>query len=505
MAEILSLFSGLAGGVGAVLSLSILPFLLIGVFLGVTIGAIPGLTGSMLIALSLPATFFLTPEQAMALLVAEYVGSVSGGLISATLLRMPGTPASVMTTLDGYPMATAGRPGRALGLGTLSSLVGGLVSWGFLVLLAMPLAAFAIHFGPWEYFALALLALLLISAVREGSMIKALLSGFLGVLLAMPGEDPSIGMPRLTFGIPSIEAGFSMLPVLVGVYAISQVFSDVTGQEGKAEKTGAINVIPIQVIDLIRHGRNLFRSSVIGTFVGILPGVGANIGSVLSYLVAKNVSKESEKFGKGSEEGIVASEAGNNATVGGALIPLISLGIPGSIADAFLMSAMIIHGITPGPLLFTTNASLVYVIMGAALIANIAMFGVMIGLIRYLRRLTDIPHSLLLPPILVFCVVGSFALNNRLFDVWVMLGCGALGFLMSKARVPLAPFVIGFVLAPIAEAKLRTALMISGGSYLPVIERPVAVVLLLMCVLLLVLPTIKSLRLKRSNQAPTRK
>lgn len=496
MSEILPVIFGLGEGIGVVFSFSILPLLLIGVFLGVAIGAIPGLTGSMLIALSLPATFFLTPEQAMALLVAEYVGSVSGGLISATLLRMPGTPASVMTTLDGYPMAAAGQPGRALGLGTLASLTGGLISWLFLVLLAMPLAAFAIHFGPWEYFALALLALLLISAVREGSMVKALLSGLLGVLLAMPGEDPSIGMPRLTFGIPSLEAGFSMLPVLVGVYAISQVFSDVTGREEKPAKTGSVNKIPIQLLDLIRHGRNLFRSSVIGTFVGILPGVGANIGSVLSYLVAKNVSNNPEKFGKGSEEGIVASEAGNNATIGGALIPLISLGIPGSIADAFLMSAMVIHGITPGPLLFTTNASLVYVIMGSALIANLAMFGIMIWLIRYLRRLTEIPLSLLLPPILVFCVVGSFALNNRLFDVWVMLGCGALGFLMSKARVPPAPFVIGFVLAPIAEAKLRTALMISGGSYSAVFERPVAVALLAMCVLLLVLPAIKSRRAK---------
>lgn len=496
MNEVVSIITGLGGGISAVLSLSLLPILLVGVFLGVTIGAIPGLTGSMLIALSLPVTFFLTPEQAMALLVAEYVGSVSGGLISATLLRMPGTPASVMTTLDGYPLAASGQPGRALGLGTLSSLVGGLISWSFLVLLAMPLAAFAIHFGPWEYFALALMALLLISAVREGSMIKALLSGLLGVLLAMPGEDPSIGMPRLTFGIPSMEAGFSMLPVLVGVYAISQVFSDVTEQSGKVEKTGVVNVIPIKLIDFIQHGRNLFRSSVIGTFVGILPGVGANIGSVLSYLVAKNVSKDSAKFGKGSEEGIVASEAGNNATVGGALIPLISLGIPGSIADAFLMSAMVIHGITPGPLLFTTNSSLVYVIMSAALLANLAMFVIMIGLIRYLRRLTDIPHSILLPPILVFCIVGSFALNNRLFDVWVMLGCGALGYIMSKARVPLAPFVIGFVLAPIAEAKLRTALMISGGSYLQVFERPVAVGLLSICLLLLLFPSIRFLRSK---------
>jgi putative tricarboxylic transport membrane protein len=252
----------------------------------------------------------------------------------------------------------------------------------------------------------------------------------------------------------------------------------------------------IRMSDFIRHKFNLFRSAMIGTLVGILPGVGANIGSVLSYLVAKKVSKKPEKFGNGSEEGIIASEAGNNATVGGALIPLISLGIPGSIADAFLMSAMVIHGITPGPMLFTTNANLVYVIMGAMLLANVVMFGVMLGLIRYLRRLTDIPVSLLLPPILVFCVIGSFALNNRMFDVWVMIGCGALGIMMSKARIPLAPFVIGFVLAPVAEAKFRTALMISGGDYLAVLERPVALGLLVLCALMLLMPLFKWMRNK---------
>lgn len=496
MSEIHEILSGLIGGVGVVLTLSVLPYLLIGVILGVTVGAIPGLTGSMLIALSLPATFFMSAEQAMTLLISEYVGSVSGGLISATLLRMPGTPASVMTTLDGYPMAAKGQPGRALGLGTMASLVGGLISWIFLIMLAMPLASVAVQFGPWEYFSMALLALLLISAVREGSMAKALLSGLLGVMLALPGEDPSIGMPRLTFGIPMLEAGFSMLPVLVGVYAISQVASDIIGGGARVESPERVNSMSIRMSDFIRHKFNLFRSAMIGTLVGILPGVGANIGSVLSYLVAKKVSKKPEKFGNGSEEGIIASEAGNNATVGGALIPLISLGIPGSIADAFLMSAMVIHGITPGPMLFTTNANLVYVIMGAMLLANVAMFGVMLGLIRYLRRLTDIPVSLLLPPILVFCVIGSFALNNRMFDVWVMIGCGALGIMMSKARIPLAPFVIGFVLAPVAEAKFRTALMISGGDYLAVLERPVALGLLVLCALMLLMPLFKWMRNK---------
>jgi len=496
--DILNIISGLGGGIWHVLTPMTFPYLLGGVFLGIIVGAIPGLTGSMLIALSLPATFFLTPEQAMVLLVSEYVGSISGGLISATLLRMPGTPASVMTTLDGYPMAKNGQPGRALGLGTLSSFFGGMVSWVFLVLLTIPLAAAAVHFGPWEFFTLVLLALVLISAVGDGSVIRALISGLLGVLLALPGEDPSVGMPRLTLGIDSFEGGFSLLPVLVGVYAISQIIGDMLNADSRPKSSVHVNKVTIKFNDLIKHGSNLIRSSVIGTFVGILPGVGANIGSVLAYLVAKTTSKTPEKFGTGAEEGIVAAEAGNNSTVGGALIPLISLGIPGSIADAFLMGAMIIHGITPGPLLFSTNADLVYVIMGATLIANIVMFILMMGLIRYIRRVADIPIYQLLPPILIFCVVGSFALNNRMFDVWIMVACGILGFLMERAKIPLAPFVIGFVLAPIAEAKLRTALQISGGSYMPILDRPIAMGLVVFSVVLLLLPVWGHFKRKRT-------
>lgn len=495
--DILGTLAGLGGGIGNVLALATLPYLLVGVFLGITVGAIPGLTGSMLIALSLPVTFFLTPEQAMVLLVSEYVGSVSGGLISATLLRMPGTPASVMTTLDGYPMAQRGEPGRALGLGTLSSFVGGIVSWMFLVALALPLAEAAVHFGPWEFFGLTLLALMLISFVGEGSTVRALLSGLLGVLLALPGEDPSVGMPRLTFSMPSMEGGFALLPVLVGIYAVSQIVSDMLRADTKAETIGEVNRVSAGFADVRTHGGNLARSSVIGTLVGILPGVGANIGSVLAYLVAKITSKTPEKFGSGAEEGVVAAEAGNNATVGGALIPLISLGIPGSIADAFLMGAMIIHGITPGPLLFSTNGGLVYVIMAACLLANIAMFAMMMGLIRYVQKVATIPIFLLLPPILVFCVVGSFALNNRVFDIWVMVGCGVLGFVMERARIPLAPFVIGFVLAPIAEANLRTALMISGGNYASILDRPVAVGLIVACALLLMTPLFARLLRRR--------
>lgn len=500
--DILNIISGLGGGLWHVLTPTTLPYLLGGVFLGIIVGAIPGLTGSMLIALSLPATFFLTPEQAMVLLVSEYVGSISGGLISATLLRMPGTPASVMTTLDGYPMAKKGQPGRALGLGTLSSFVGGMVSWVFLVLLTIPLAAAAVHFGPWEFFTLVLLALVLISAVGDGSTIRALISGLLGVLIALPGEDPSVGMPRLTLGIDSFEGGFSLLPVLVGVYAISQIIGDMLCADSRPKSAVQVNKVAIKFNDLIKHGTNLLRSSVIGTFVGILPGVGANIGSVLAYLVAKTTSKTPEKFGTGAEEGIIAAEAGNNSTVGGALIPLISLGIPGSIADAFLMGAMIIHGITPGPLLFSTNADLVYVIMGATVIANIVMFIMMMGLIRYIRRVADIPIYQLLPPILIFCVVGSFALNNRMFDVWVMVACGMLGFLMERAKIPLAPFVIGFVLAPIAEAKLRTALQISGGSYMPILDRPIALGLVVCCVVLLLLPVWGYFKRKRHAAGP---
>jgi putative tricarboxylic transport membrane protein len=448
----------------------------LGVSLGIIVGAIPGLSGSMLITMTVPLTFFMgSSYDALILLVAMYVGSISGGLISATLLRMPGTPAAIMTTLDGYPMAQSGRVGRALGLGITASFVGGVISWVFLIGLSPTLAIWATYFGPWEYFTLVLMALVLIASLTQGSMIKGLLAGFLGMLASMPGVDPSTGMLRLTFGFNSWAGGFNLLPVLLGVFVVSQVLKYIIEAERPVTRIAASNRgMFMTLADWKRQATNMIRSSVIGTWIGILPGIGASIGSICAYTAAKNMSKTPEKFGTGFDDGIVASEAANNATIGGALVPLVTMGIPGSVIDAILIGALLMHNLQPGPLLFVTDPEVPYTIISTHLIANLMMLAVMLVSVKWISKLILVPTAYLMPVILMFCLVGAYSLQNQPFDVWVTLAFGVLGFVLERIKVPLAPFVIGFILAGLAESELRSGLMASAGSIEPLFTRPIS-------------------------------
>jgi len=461
----------------------------LGTALGITVGAIPGLTGAMVIALTLPLTYSMDAGEAMMLLVGMYVGSISGGLITATLLRMPGTPASVMTTLDGYPLAKSGQPGRALGLGIMASFVGGMVSWVFLISLSRPMADLSTKFGPFEFFSLVMMALVLIASVGGASISRSLFSGLLGILCAMPGVAEATGEVRMTFGFEELNGGLKLLPVLIGLFAVSQVITEVLRLGQPLERVAVSNqsLMP-GASDWRTHSGNMLRSSLIGTWIGILPGIGANIGSVTAYSTARTFSKKPEDFGHGSEEGIIASESANNATVGGALIPLVAMGIPGSVIDAILLGALVLHGLQPGPQLFRQNPTLIYTIMGTYFIANIFMFVFLVVAARYIARLVDVPRAFLIPVILTFCVVGSYALGNRFFDVWIMLLFGLVGFQLERWTIPLAPFVIGFVLGPVAEKNLCAGLMSSGGSWLPLVTRPMSVVFLLLSAALLIIP-----------------
>lgn len=466
-------------------------FILLGTALGIFVGAIPGLTGVMLIALVLPLTYTMDSHLALTLLIAIYVGAISGGMVTSTLLRMPGTPASIVTTFDGYPMAKKGQPERALGLGVMASFVGGLISWGFLILLAKPIAKLSLNFGPWEYFTLVLMALVLIATIGGKSLSKSLFAGFLGILLSMPGMAAATGQTRLTFNLPELNDGFKLLPVLIGLFAVNQIFREIINSR-KTSKAPAIHTTgaKIRLKDFAQHGVNMVRSSIIGTWIGLLPGIGANIGSVTAYSVAKSTSKEPEKFGTGHEDGVVAAESANNATIGGALIPLVAMGIPGSVVEAVLLGALIVHGLQPGPRLFTESPSMVYTIMGATIMANFAMAAIMLVSMRFLAKLAKIPLPYLMPLILAFCIIGSFALNNRVFDIWVMLGFGLLGFLLESKNIPLAPFVIGFVLGPIAEENLTIALL----SETPIFTRPISIVFIAVAVFMLLLPIFKKMR-----------
>jgi|TARA_B110000208_G_C11793980_1_gene438766 putative tricarboxylic transport membrane protein len=492
------------GSLGTAISQIFTPWtffmLFVGTSLGIVVGAIPGMTGAMLIALTLPLTFYMEPFNAIILLIAMYVGAISGGLITATLLRMPGTPAAIMTTFDGYPMARGGNPGRALGLGITASFVGGLVSWVALLTITKPLSILATRFGPFEYFTLIMMAMVLIASVSEGSLKKGIVAGFFGMLISMPGVDPASGMPRLTFDYYLLNGGLKLLPVLIGVFAVSQIINDALdmGKVGKKIKMSTEGIL-MSAKDLKSQAVNLGRSSLIGTGVGILPGIGASIGSVIAYTVAKSTSKTPEKFGTGSEEGIIASEAANNATVGGALIPLIAMGIPGSVIDAILIGALMIHSIQPGPTLFLTNADIVWGMIAACLLANILMYILMTTSVKYIAGLMYLPRSFVLPVVMVFCVIGSYALNNTMFDVWVMLGFGVIGFLLERAKYPLGPFVIGFVLAPLAEEKLRSGLMMTAGDISPIVTRPMSLMFTLSAIGLLIWPFFSEWRKKRKE------
>ena len=485
--------------IGPLIELMVTPaaiaLVVIGGTLGVVVGAIPGLTGAMLIALTLPLTFGMSGEHALILLVSMYVGSVSGGLVTATLLRIPGTPASIMTTLDGYPMARRGQAGRALGLGIGASLVGGMIAWGFLVLLAGPMAEWSLAFGPFDFFSLVLVALVLVASVGSGSPTLGLFSGLLGMLIAMPGTSPATGMTRWTLGIQELDDGFKLLPVLIGLFAVNQVIRESLTWAGQPARSVSIDASSgLRLSDWRRHVLNLLRSSLIGTWVGILPGVGANVGSMMAYSAAKSASRTPERFGQGCEEGIVAAESANNATVGGALIPLIAMGIPGSVIDAILLGALVIHGLQPGPLLMQQNPLAVHTIFAALLCANLFVFALMNFSSRWIAHLTVVPRWLLVPVILSFCVVGAYALANRMFDVWVMLAFGLIGWALERCRVPLAPLVIGFVLAPIAEEHLTAGLMQSGGSITPMLTSPVSLIFCSMATATLIWTLVRSRR-----------
>jgi putative tricarboxylic transport membrane protein len=342
------------------------------------------------------------------------------------------------------------------------------------------------------------MALILISSLSEGSFLKGLSAGLLGMLVSYPGIDESSGIMRLTFGFTALEGGFNSLPVILGMFAVSQVVADALNIEGNASAIKAtMRGIFMSLRDYVVHGWNMLRSSLI--WIGILPGVGATVASIVAYTTAKNLSRKPEDFGTGSEEAIVAAESANNATTGGTLIPILTLGISGGLTDSVLLGALVIHNLQPGPLLFKNNPEIVNTIFATHIVAHLAMFALMTFGIVLFARLIQVPRAFVLPMVIVFSVLGAFGLNSRPFDIWVMLGFGLLGVLLELAKVPLAPFVVGLVLAPVAESELRSGLMASAGSFMPLIERPVACTMLVLSAGLFVWPFVRVWRGKRST------
>ena len=477
--------SEITAGILSICNLPIMALILLGTFMGIIVGAIPGLSVTMGVALFLPLTFGMDPIAGLSLLCGLYIGGTSGGLISAILLKMPGTAASVATTFDGHPMAARGEAGKALGVGIVASFFGGLISYIILMLLAPFIAKFALQFGPYEYFSIGLFSLTMIVSLSSGSLVKGVLSGMIGLILAFVGIAPITSFTRFTFGFSEVNAGFSMIPMLIGLFAVAEVLTALEDKNKPGEERAQdckIKGFGFTLNDIKGQGSNFLISTMIGTAIGILPGLGASICNILAYSVAKNRSKHPEKFGTGIVDGLIASESSNNASTGGALVPLLTLGLPGDNTTALILAGFMIHGITPGPLLFRTEGKLVYGIFAALIVANIMMLIVEYLGMRVFIRILSVPKNLLLPIVMIFCTVGAYANNNRVFDVVVMMLFGLLGYGMKKMKLPQAPIILAFILCPTVETNLRRGLMKSQGSFLPFLTSPISCIFLLIAV-----------------------
>ncbi|RKR06757.1 putative tricarboxylic transport membrane protein [Kushneria sinocarnis] len=481
----------LLSSIDQLFTLSTLLTMLIGVIAGVVAAAIPGFTITMAIVLTQPLTFQMPPLQGIATMLAVYVGGSTGGLISAALLGIPGTPSSVATTFDAYPMARNGEPGRALAIGVWASFFGAVISAIVLILAAPPLALVAVKLGAWEYFSLIVFAMTVVASLVGRSVLRGLMSGLLGLLLASIGPDPMMGIPRFTFDTDLLAAGFPFLVVLIGIFAVSQLLGEVEDADqvrhGKALIASQVSFRPLDALrETLMRPLGLLRSSLVGVFIGAVPGAGGSIANLIAYDQARRASKTPEKFGTGTAEGVVASESGNSSTAGGGLIPLIALGIPGSAVDAVLMASLMIHGISIGPRLIMDHADLVYGMFLAMFVAAFLMLAVCMTSMRLFLKVTRVPRYVIVPVVLTCCVIGAYALNNRLTDVYLLLGVGLLGYILNKLHYPLAPLVLGVILGPIAETNLRRALM-TNEDWSLFFTRPISLALLTLAVISVVM------------------
>jgi putative tricarboxylic transport membrane protein len=460
-----------------------------GTAVGIVFGGLPGLSSTSALALFTPLTFGLPPIEAIIFLIAIYNGSVYAGSLSAILVNIPGTPSAVATSLDGYPMANRGEAGRAIGIATLASVLGG--AFGLMILMAFSpmVAQLARAFGSWENAMLAFLGLTLISYVSPGSLARGLMGGVIGLLLASIGEDPITAYPRFTGGLAELGGGLHMVVLMIGLFGMSEVFAQTETplRVAVAQKIGGI-LSSFQEIST--RAAVVARSALIGTIIGVLPGAGPTIASITAYGIAKRLSRESKQYGLGCTEGIWAAESANNASVGGALVPMLTLGIPGDPMTAVLIGALMLHGLAPGPQLFTQHPDFVSSIFISFFFALI--FIVFLGLMvaRPFAKLLTVPRHIIVAVITLLCVIGAYVLQNSLFDVGIVVFAGLLGWLLKKVDIHPAPIVLGVVLGPMFETNLRRALFISEGSLLPFVTRPISLLMLIVILGVLFGPTI---------------
>lgn len=446
----------------------------LGTLLGLIFGAIPGLTSTLAIVLIMPVTFGLDPTLGLAMLTGIYIGGVSGGQISAILLNMPGTPASIATCFDGYPMAKKGLAGKALSYGIIASFIGGMLSLLALVIIAPMLGRISLKFQTYEYFLLGVFGLTIISSLTSKSLLHGIASASLGLMLAAVGSDPLSGVSRYTFGIAALDGGIGMLPAMIGLFVISEIFSQISEVDSEyVFESSAMDSMKVSLKEIFYHWKNLLRSSLIGIVIGILPGAGGTIANLLAYDQAKKYSKYPEKFGTGIPDGVIAPETANNAVTGGAFVPMLTLGIPGNSVTAILMAGLLLHGLTPGPGLFRDNITVVYSIFASLFISNIVMVILFYAfLIRFFKWALRVPKKVLLPVVVLMAVAGTYNIRYSFNDLWVLAIFTGMGFIFRRVGFPISPMILGLILGPIMESALRTGMMRSGGSIMPFFTRP---------------------------------
>ena len=445
--------------------------------LGIVVGMLPGLTATLGVALLTTLTFSMPSGEAILVLICMYVGAIYGGSRSAILLNIPGTPANAATVLDGHPLARRGEADKAMGIATAGSFLGGFIGMLLLATIAPFLAEAALRFQSYEFFWLAIFGVVIagrLTALEDP--LKGWIAGFLGLLVAMVGQEGIYSYARFAYGNTDMAGGFGLLPVLVGMFGFTEVLF-VMRQPATAVARSAMDSVIPKVREVFRYWVTIIRSGVIGTLMGLIPGVGEDMGAWVSYASARGSSKEQDKFGKGSVEGLMAAETGNNAAVPGALIPVLTLAVPGSAPAAVLLAALFIHGIRPGPLIMIEAPSFVFEVTAMVFMATLAMLVFGLLLTKPLLAVLRIPPTRLMPIIMVLCTVGAFAIASRQFDIWVMIAFGVIGYVLRTFGFPLAPLILGVVLGPILDSNLRRGLVLSGGSLEPFFSRPISIVL----------------------------
>lgn len=468
-----------------ILTLKTVLLFVIGTIVGMIVGSLPGLTTTMGIALLIPFTWGMDWVEAMVLIISFHVGGTYGGSTSAIFLNLPGTPASAATALDGYPMALRGEGGLVRGLATVQSCIGTVFA-SFLFLIAAPfLAKFSMNVGSWEYFLMALFGIVISANLSSESTIKGLISGCLGLMISVVGMDSISGHARFTFGQSELLDGFSLIAVLIGLFGINEVISSLIELRPPLKVGKLSSTIPPFSL-LKKYIPVGGRSSVIGALIGAVPGAGADIAAWVSYDMAKRKSKQPETFGKGNPEGVVASETANNACVPGTYVPMLTLGIPGDAVTAVILGALMLHGLNPGPLLTVEQPGIIYQFFVALLLSSVALLILGLSFSKVFERVLLLPKSMVLMIVTVLSIVGTYAVNNRFFDIFVMLAFGLLGYLMRIAGIHAAPMVLGIILGPMAESNFRRAMVSADYSFLPFITRPLSLILIVMIVFILI-------------------